>query len=652
MQRVSGWLGPRTSVWLLLLAAGLLTLDARLRDRGGFDYGLINLVRRIQFPGDDRFFEAAHTLTGTAALAAAWCGLLLWTLVRRRWLKFTVTGCLPIALAVVELLQEFVGRPSPDLARITGLDAAEPATVHHLTAAFPSGHVAASLVLAGMAAVFVAHGRTRRVAGLAGGAAAVVTLAAALSRVWLGEHWVGDTAASLAIGGAVLVAAGTLYLRAAPYADGLPLVRAARIPHDEAMRHAHALTSTVVFTEDTVAKAYAPGFVPTALYWLAFQAPFGYAYNEAALRAAVHRRNLAGLLTTFWFGESRVARALEIGEVHGRQALVSERVRGSEPIDHAAARRFLDEMARRFDGAGLPTWQIDPRQPRSLGNVLQLDHDSRMVIIDLESGLVSPLASPRAWLRGFRRGLVPMYDDVFFDITRDHIEANAADIRAKLGDAWLASLRHELDLAEQTAVAWHMSEPRVWSRAVRWMWAGFGIPVLGRRLRHTRASAGDRATVWLDEAIGRWEAEGVVSDIQAAKLRAASTTPDFQAVLPHFGVHLAIGVALRFPFGSLARLTYTGGNLLFATLGLFARRTDRATWRQAVRVHSPLVLLLAAMPGVGTFSYLASPPMRQNTAVLRLVLDRIGQKAPARLYTRTGLRRLVTGAAPGRRERR
>ena len=245
----------------------------------------------------------------------------------------------------------------------------------------------------------------------------------------------------------------------------IPLVHAAYIPHDESRPHAHALTSTILFNGSTVSKIYAPGLLPRLIYWLAFQAPFPYMRNQAALRAAVLRRNLAGMLTEYWYGENRVATALGIDQIDGRYAITSAFVAGQPPVDRHAAHAFLDDLARRFDAVGLPTWQVDPRQPRSMDNILETP-DGTYHIIDLESGLVSPLASPRAWWRAFQRGLVPIYDDVYFDLTRAWVDAEQDAIRATKGEQWLAELQDLLNQAETEASAWHASEPRIWSRLV------------------------------------------------------------------------------------------------------------------------------------------------------------------------------------------
>lgn len=257
----------------------------------------------------------------------------------------------------------------------------------------------------------------------------------------------------------------------------LPLWHAQPIPHDESARHVHALTSLILFRDDgTVAKIYAPGLIPTMLYWIAFQAPFPYMANRDALEAAVNRRNLAGMLTEYWYGENQVARAIGFEEIDGRPAIVGDLIDGTAPRDVARARAFLFDLANRFDEVGLPSWQIDPRQPRAIGNLIERPNGT-FTIIDLESGLVSPLASPRAWARAMRRGSVPLFDEVYFDLTRRYVAREAGRMRATMGDAWLARLRDTLDDAETTEQAWHASEPRIWRRLLRAFWSAIGHDV-------------------------------------------------------------------------------------------------------------------------------------------------------------------------------
>jgi hypothetical protein len=288
------------------------------------------------------------------------------------------------------------------------------------------------------------------------------------------------------------------------------------------------------------------------LYWLAFQAPFPYVRNRAALRAAIGRRNLAGLLTEYWYGANRVARALGVEEIDGRPALVSERVDGRRPADPELATWFLRGLRLRFEEAGLPTWQIDPRQPRAIDNVLETA-DGTYKVVDLESGLVSPMASRRTWGRALRRGLVPFYDEVFFDVTRAYVAREEGRMRAALGDARFAELLATLDAAEAAAGAWHASEPRLWGRLLRSVRHGFYVRTWKARAQARLVGSHEKGLAWIERAIATWEAEERISAAEAATLRRQVEAPTFQAMLPYLGAHIVVSIPLRFPLGSIAR---------------------------------------------------------------------------------------------------
>ena len=282
-----------------------------------------------------------------------------------------------------------------------------------------------------------------------------------------------------ALFGAAVCAAVAVQRRAKPL-DGIPFLHAVPISPRTGERAIHALTSTVLVRDEEVTKVYLPGLLPRAIYWLAFQAPFPYMANAAALQAAIARRNLAGTLTLYWYGASRVARAFRVDDIDGHPGLVSEFIPGTAPTDQKAARRFLFDLTDRFDSVGLPTWQVDPRQPRALGNLLEKE-DGTNRIVDLESGLVSPLASPRAWRRAFRRGLVPLFDDVFFDIMREYVTDEAENMTQTMGAPWLADLDRQLSDAEEKARRWHASEPRIWGRIIASAWGYVArLPRAGR----------------------------------------------------------------------------------------------------------------------------------------------------------------------------
>jgi hypothetical protein len=186
-----------------------------------------------------------------------------------------------------------------------------------------------------------------------------------------------------------------------------------------------------------------------ALNWLALRVSSPAIPSESASIAATHRRNLASLLTEYWYGESRVTGV--------------ERGLGQMPTDRYVARAFLAGLAARFEEAGLPTWPIDPRHPRAIDNLCETGKGV-FKVVDLESGVVSPLPSLKTWFRALRRGLAPSSDVIFFDVTRAYITREEERMRARFGDAWVEDLHATLDAAESDAVARRRGAPRLRSR--------------------------------------------------------------------------------------------------------------------------------------------------------------------------------------------
>ncbi len=453
----------------------LLTADALIRERRDADYRLIRAVQEIDGPYLRPVLQFVNDLTGAFWQIALWAALLLYlATVLRSWLPVLTVALIPLGGAANWIISAIVDRPGPDPDRLVrsmgGIN----------SAAFPSGSVVGAVIFYGV--IFVLARKIQIVPlrmSIQAFAMSVIILAGPAS-IWFGAHWVSDIVAAYLLGLTILLALIWFYRTVEAAAGGLPFIHAKDLQFTESIPQAHALTSTILFQDDIVTKIYSPGFVPRAVYWLSFQAEFPYIRNRAALEAAVLRRNLAGMLTKFWYGSNRVARAYGIVDVNGRLGLASERIDVDEEQDSDAEIMFLRDLCRRFDEAGLPTWQIDPRQPRGKDNVLH-GKDGSYYIVDLESGLVSPLASPRALWRALQRADVPLFDTVYFDITRDYIETSASDMRTQMGDEWYYELTGLVDRAEESNARWHASEPRIWSRILRLIVAGFRTSKLAHR---------------------------------------------------------------------------------------------------------------------------------------------------------------------------
>lgn len=151
----------------------------------------------------------------------------------------------------------------------------------------------------------------------------------------------------------------------------------------------------------------------------------------------------------------------------------------------------------------------------------------------------------------------------------------------------------------------------------------------------------ERAFGWIERAITTWQTEDRLTEEEAEQLRTELREPDFAAVLPHFGVHLTIGLFLRFPIGSITRAAYVATNMALTHIRFAARRINAKTFRTQMSIHSPIVLVISCLPGIGTFAYLGSKPFRAHRLLARVALDAALTKLPKNIYQRTGLRAAI-----------
>jgi hypothetical protein len=240
-----------------------------------------------------------------------------------------------------------------------------------------------------------------------------------------------------------------------------------------------SLASVVLIdrTHGCVTKVADPPFVIRVLYRLAFQAASPYATNLAALIAAKYRREVAGSLTYHHFGREVVAPIIDITPVGDWFGLRSRFVIGESVQQNVASEAFLKEIAELFDSCGLAVWQVDPRSPGAYGNLILSPEGYK--IIDLESGVPSPVAISGSWRRTARLGAFPLFDDADFERLRDYVEANKVSLTGSLGKEGVTKLMLGIASFESATRIWKNGEMRLWGRALAWLYGRF-VPEKGR----------------------------------------------------------------------------------------------------------------------------------------------------------------------------
>jgi membrane-associated phospholipid phosphatase len=142
----------------------------------------------------------------TAVVAAAAVGSYYVTR-RRRWPTFLVATILG-AVALDNFVKYVINRPRPMLRPL----------VDPFGSSFPSGHAAAAAALSCALAFLLSRDRGGRAQAAIWAIAAVVVILVAISRIYLGAHWLTDV-----VGGAVLGGFWTaITARATEYAPEVP----------------------------------------------------------------------------------------------------------------------------------------------------------------------------------------------------------------------------------------------------------------------------------------------------------------------------------------------------------------------------------------------------------------------------------------------
>ena len=266
---------------------------------------------------------------------------------------------------------------------------------------------------------------------------------------------------------------------------------------------------------------------------------------------------------------------------------------------------------------------------------------------DLESAVVTPIPAPGQWRSALRRGNIPVFDDIDFEQLRRYISVNGPALESSLGKPGLEELRDDVARCEEAIRTWQDSEPRIWGRLIRGAYRLRNWKRLFTRLSHGLLSADRAAQDFLDRGIERWEATGRLSPSETSWLRQHLSSGQVQTPLHHLGVHLVLSVAYcRSDPGirSLARFLWTAGYWIKERWSRL--RGAAAPDARPSNIHTPLVMVIALIPGFGAGAYMTARPSRKRLLV-RLMLDQLAFKLPFRLYHRMRLGRWL---APPRQE--
>ena len=356
-------------------------------------------------------------------------------------------------------------------------------------------------------------------------------------------------------------------------------------------------------------------------------ASFPYEHNRAALDAATYRRKIASALTTHRFGKDLVAHVTAVDCGYGPCHLVTKFFPGEKVENDAEAKVFLAQVAETFAEAGLGVWQVNPRNPHAHTNLVRTP-DGDMIIIDLESAIATPIPAPGQWRSALRRGTIPVFDDIDFERLRDYVTSKEGALEESLGPDGLAQLRVNVAVCEQAIRTWQDSEPRIWGRLMRGVYHLFDWKRFYRRLTHSLDNADRAAMQFLNNAINRWEAENRLPPSEVARLRSQLASGDLEEPMHHLGVHLVLSTVLMIPIPGLRSLARFGWTLTFWLNSWWKRlrRSDSELGVKATNVHTPLIMVLALIPGFGAVAYFASRPLRRKLLV-RLMADQIAFQA-------------------------
>ena len=630
-------LRPQTALWLAsvgVLATLLAFLTRAIMDNPlpAQDVRVMEWIAGWDLPGLDRLSAVVEFVTGAKAgfiYIPLGLGFLLLMGKSRAALVF---GAVALTIGTVAILGDYTLGQLVDRGRPL-------ATPQNLTPAFPSGHVFGSMVFFGFIGFLAVYYRLNKkllvpVLGLLG----VLMVLVGPGRIYEQAHFPSDVAAGYLLAGIwlLIIIPVFVWVRGTKWMSSWQNKQDLAVVGCDSCQVARSIASVVVLdpVKGTATKVYKPPPVVRLLYWIAFQAKFPYESNAAALQSGKYRRQIASLLTRHRFGKDLVSPVTSIDCSHGTCSFVTEFVPGKLAENDEPARKFLGQVSGTFAEAGLSVWQVNPRNPHAHTNLIQTP-EGDYKIIDLESAVVTLLPAPGQFRSSLKSGKLPIFDDIDFPRLKAYIRDNESTLDTTIGRNGLAALKHATEHAEVAINAWKDAEPRIWGHIISRVYKLFDWKSYFQHLMGALVGADQAAELFLNSGIDRWEKQHRISPDESAALRARLASSDAQIATRHLGVHLVLSVAIAIPVPgarSAARFLWTmafwAKSNIWRLRGPSAPPADNGS-----AIHTPLVMALALIPGLGGVAYLASRPLRSRL-LIRLVLDQLAWKLPFRLYQR------------------
>ena len=274
------------AIWLFLgVLEDVVSQDPLVRA----DSALYALLQGLRSPGGDAFLIAVTELGDNLVVISVTIAVLIWFALQRAWWSAAYW------VSAVALASVFNSLIRMALARVRPM---EDLYVGMSQFSFPSGHATVNFVMYGFLAFLVA--RELRPAWSMAVVALLSSLVAliALSRLYLGAHWLSDVAGGLAFGAAWIVVLGTAY-----HYHRREMIRARGLLVLTAVTLALAGTANIYWKHATDTARYAARKETHSMSWSDW---FGGGWQRLPARRTDLIGEFEGPLTVQWVGEVTV----------------------------------------------------------------------------------------------------------------------------------------------------------------------------------------------------------------------------------------------------------------------------------------------------------------------------------------------------------